>query len=73
MPSSCMEALDQSQVKHYMFSDTEAYKGFYAFEMTQPVFLSFISVAEGFCDWSRFDYIDTLLAKEIEVLHERFN
>lgn len=68
---SCMEALDQNQVKYYMFS--EVYDAFYDFEMTQPVFLSFVSVAEGFCDWSRFNHIDTLLTQEIALLHERFN
>ena len=78
----CIESLDKQSIKKYMFNNTSVYKGFYAFQMEQgfyafqmehPVFLSFVSTVEGYCDWNRFNRIDSLLNKEINLLQERFD
>lgn len=68
----CIESLDKQSIKKYMFNNTSVYKGFYAFQMEHPVFLSFVSTVEGYCDWNRFNRIDRLLNKEINLLNERF-
>ena len=68
----CIESLDKQSIKKYMFDNTSVYKGFYAFQMEHPVFLSFVSTVEGYCDWNRFNRIDRLLNKEINLLNERF-
>ena len=65
----CIESLDKQSIKKY---NTSVYKGFYAFQMEHPVFLSFVSTVEGYCDWNRFNRIDRLLNKEINLLNERF-
>lgn len=68
----CIESLDKQSIKKYMFNNTSVYQGFYAFQMEHPVFLSFVSTVEGYCDWNRFNRIDRLLNKEINLLNERF-
>ena len=69
----CIESLDKQSIKKYMFNNTSVYQGFYAFQMEHPVFLSFVSTVEGYCDWNRFNRIDSLLNKEINLLQERFD